>query len=75
MGTLSCGRSLPIYRHLVYGFFIKTLIIISISISTNIHKRYACELLGPYILLVNNFIDQIITYLSILINFSRQPIN
>ena len=48
-------------------FFIKTLIIISIS--TIIHKPYVCDLLGPYILLVNNSIDQIIPYWSNLINY------
>ena len=42
MGTLSCGPSSPIYRHLVCRFFIKTLI--SISISTNIHRPYDGEL-------------------------------
>ena len=51
MGTLSCGRSPPIYRHLVWGFFIKTLIIMYIS--TNIHKTYMSDPLGAYISLVN----------------------
>ena len=36
-------------------FFIKTLIIISIS--TNIHRPYVCDRLGLYISLVNNSID------------------
>ena len=41
MGTFSCGRSPRIYRHLEWGFFIKILIIMSIS--TNIHKPYVCD--------------------------------
>ena len=55
MGTLSCDRSSPIYRHLACEFFIQTLIIISIS--TNIHGPYVCDPLSPYISLGNNFID------------------
>ena len=31
MGTLSCGRSCTIYRHLVCSFFIKTFKIMSID--------------------------------------------
>ena len=38
-------------------FFIKTLIIMSIS--TNIDKPYVCDPLGPYISLINNSIDQV----------------
>ena len=38
-------------------FFTETIIIMSIS--TNIHKTYMCDPLGPYISLVNNSIDQI----------------
>ena len=48
-------------------FFIKTLIIMSIS--TNIHKPYVCDPQGPYISLVKNFIDQITPYWSTLINY------
>ena len=70
MGTLICGRSPPIYRHLVYGFFIKTLIIMSIS--TNIHRSYVCDPLGPYISLVNNSIEQITLYWLILIKYRCQ---
>ena len=66
-GTFSCDRSPPIYRHLVLSLFIKTLIIMSIS--TNIHKPYVCDPLGPYISLVNNSIDPITPYWSILINY------
>ena len=55
MGTLSYGHSSSISRHLVCRFFIKTLIIMSIS--TNIHRPYVCDPLGSYISLVNKFID------------------
>ena len=55
MGTFSCGRSPHIYKRLVYRFFIKTLIIMSISM--NIHKIYVCDPLGRYISQVNNSID------------------
>ena len=48
-------------------FFIKTLIIMSIS--TNIYKPYVCDPLGPYISLVNNSINQITSYWSTLINY------
>ena len=58
MGTLSCGRSLLLYGHLVCVFFIKALIIIFIS--TNIYRLYVYDPLGLYISLVNNSIDQII---------------
>ena len=68
MDTLSCGRSPSIYRHLVYIFFIKTLIIIFIS--TNIHRPYVCDPLGPYISLVNNSIDPITPNWSTLDNYS-----
>ena len=54
MGTLSCGHSLPIYRHLICKFFMKTIIIMSIS--TNICRPYVRDPLSPYILLVNNSI-------------------
>ena len=42
IGTLSCGRSPPIYTYLIWKFFIKILIILSIS--TNIHRPYVCDL-------------------------------
>ena len=48
-------------------FFIKTLIIMSIS--TNIYRPYVCDPLGPYISLVKNSIDQITSYWSTLINY------
>ena len=73
MSTLSCDRSLPIYKHLVCGFFIKTFIIISIS--TNVHRPYVYDLLGPYISLANNSIDQITLYWSTLINYPHKHIN
>ena len=73
MGTLSRGRSPTIYRYLVYNFFMKTLIIISIS--TNIHRPYICDPIGPYISLVNNSIDQITPYWSTLINYPHQHID
>ena len=73
MSTLSCDHSPPIYRPLVCEFFIKTLIIMFIS--TNIHRSYVCDPLGPYISLVNNFIEQITLYWSTLINYPRQYID
>ena len=72
MGTLSCGRSPPIYRHLLCRFFIKTLIIMSIS--TNIHRPCVCDPLGLYISLVNNSIDQITPYWLTIINYPHQLI-
>ena len=60
MGTSSFGHSRPIYRYLVYGFFVKNLIIMSIS--TNIHRPYVCDRLGPYISLFNNSIEKITLY-------------
>ena len=60
MGTLINGRSLPIYRHLIYEFFIKTHIIMSIF--TNIRIPYVCDPVGPYISLVKNSIDKIKPY-------------
>ena len=39
------------------------------SISTNIYKPYVCDPLGPYISLVNNYIDQVTPYWSTLINY------
>ena len=60
MGTLSCGRSPPIYRDIVYVILIKILIIISLS--NNIYKPYMYEHLGSYISLVNNSIDPIQLY-------------
>ena len=51
-------------------FLIKTIIIMSISI--NIHRPYVCDLLGQYISLVNNSIDQITSYWSTLINYQHQ---
>ena len=54
-------------------FFIKTPIIMSIS--TNIHKPYVCDPLGPYISLVNNYIDQITPYWSTLINYPHPHID
>ena len=71
MGTSSCGRSPPIYRYLVCGFFIKTLIIMSIS--TN--RPSMCDPLGPYISLVNNNINQITTYWLTLINYPNPHID
>ena len=45
------------------------------SISTNIRRPNVCDPLSPYILLVNNFIDQIILYCSTLINYPHQHID
>ena len=70
MGTLSCGHYPPIDRHLVCEFFIKTLIIMSIS--TNIHRPYVCDPLSPYISLVNNSMLQITPYWLTLINYPHQ---
>ena len=67
MGTLNCGRSPPIYRHLVCKFFIKTLIIMSIS--NNIYKPYVCDPLGLYISLVDNSRGLITSYCSTLIYY------
>ena len=60
MGTLSYGHFAPIYRHWVCKFFTKTFIIMFIS--TKIYGPYIYDPLGPYILLVNNFIDPIMPY-------------
>ena len=59
---LACAPSvvvvLPLFIDIWYDvIFIKTLIIMFIS--TNIHRPYVCDPLGPYISLVNNTIDQI----------------
>ena len=72
-GSLSCGHSAPIYRHLVWGFFIKTLIIMFISI--NIDIPYVCDPSSLYISLVRNSIGLIIAYWSTLINYSHQHID
>ena len=65
---------LPIFIDIWYEvFFIKTLIIMSIS--TNIHRPYACDPLGPYISLVNNSMDQITPYWSTLINYPHSHID
>ena len=73
MVTFSCGHSPLIYRHLVCKFFIK--IIIFMSISTNIHRPYVCDPIGPYISLVNNSINQITPYWSTLINYQHSQID
>ena len=73
MGTLDCGYSPPISRHLICTFFIKTLIIMPIS--TNIHRTYVCDPLDPYISLVNNSMNQITPYWSTLINYPYQHID
>ena len=73
MDTFSCERSLPIDRHLIYGFVIKTLIIISIS--TNIRRPHVCDHVGPYISLVNNSIGPITPYWSTLIIYLHQHID
>ena len=73
IGTLSCGHSSLIYKHFICGFFIKTNIIMYIS--TKIHRPYVCDPLGLYISLVNNFIDQITPYWSILINYPHQHLD
>ena len=73
MKTLSCDCSLPIYKHLVCTFFIKTFIIMSIS--TNIYNPYVCDPLGPYISLVDNFIGQITPYCLTLLNYLYQHLD
>ena len=45
------------------------------STSTNIHRTYVCDPLGPYITLVNNFIDLITPYWSNLINYPHPHID
>ena len=52
------------------NFFIKTLKIMFIF--TNIHRPYVCNPLGLYISLVNNSLDPIKLYLSMLISYSHQ---
>ena len=65
---------LPVFIYIWYEvFFIKTLIIMSIS--TKIHRPYVCDTLGPYISLVNNCIDQITPYWSTLINYPHAHID
>ena len=49
--------------------------LVIMSRSTNIHRPYVCDPLGPYILLVNNSIGLIIPYCSILINYPHNHIN
>ena len=73
MSTLGCGRFPPIYRYLVCGFFIRTFILMFIF--TNIHRPYVYDHLGPYISLINTFIDQITPYWSTLINYPHQHID
>ena len=45
------------------------------SISTNIHKPYVCDPLGPYVSIVNNSINQITPYWSTLINYPHSHID
>ena len=73
MGILSCGFSPPICRHFVCGLFIKILIIMSISIS--VYRPYLCDLIGPYISLVNNSIDPITSNWLTFINYIYQQID
>ena len=73
MGILSCGNSPTIYKYLVCRFFIKTLIFMSIS--TNIHRPYVCDPLGPYISLVNMSIDRIAPDWLTLIKYPYQNID
>ena len=68
MGTLSFGRSPPIYRYLVCK------LCIIMFVSTNIHRPYTCDPLGPYTSLVNNFIDPITHHWSTFINYLYQHI-
>ena len=65
---------LPLFIDIWYEvFFIKFYIIMSKS--TNIHRPYVCDPLGPYLSLVNNSIDQITTYWLTLINYPHQHID
>ena len=50
------GQSPLIYIHLACGFFIM------MCMSMNIDRPSVCDPLGPYISLVNNYIDLIIPY-------------
>ena len=54
-------------------FSLKTLTIMSIS--TNIHRPYVCDPLGPYISLVNNSLEQITPYWLTLINYPHPHID
>ena len=74
MGTLSCGRSSPIYRYLVCRFFIKKSLII-MYISNNMDRPYVCDPLGPYISLFKKFIDQITSYCTTLLNYLNQHLD
>ena len=60
MGTLSYDCARPIYIHFVCEIFIKTFIIIFISII--VHRLYMCDILDLYISLVNKSIDLIMLY-------------
>ena len=73
MGTFSSNRSPPINRHLVCKFFMKTLIIMSISIK--IYRPYVCDPLDLYISLVNNYKYPIIPYCSTFIYYLHQHID
>ena len=57
-GHLELWSFYPYFGH--YELFTKILIIMSIFIK--IHKYYVCDPLGPYILLVTDFIDLITPY-------------
>ena len=62
----------PYFRHFIFEIFIKTLIIMHISI--NIHIPYVCDPLGSYISLINNYINTITSYRSNFISYLRQKI-
>ena len=73
IGTLSCDCSLPIYRHLKYKFFTKTIILMFKSI--NIYRSYVYDPLGLYMSLVNNSIDPITSSWLTFINYLHQHID
>ena len=60
MCPLIYGCSALIYKHLVGEFFIRPLIVMSIS--TNIHRPSVCDSLELYISLVNKSIELITLY-------------
>ena len=66
---------LPLFIDIWYMDFFITKMLIIMSLSTHIHTPYVCDPLGQYMSLVNNSIDQITLYWSILINYPHQNID
>ena len=65
---------LPIFIDIWYMDFFITKMLIIMSLSTNIHRPYVPNVY-KYMSLVNNSIDQITLYWSILINYPHQNID